>query len=251
MPSKSVCGRMYTQDEDYSVPQEGYSTDLDDRLRATLDALAKLPPGTIIDYGCGRGDIVRAAAELGWQSFGVEFSSQIAAKLSADIGVPVTTLDALDLRGARADVVVLNDVLEHMTELDDEFRSILSHLRPGGLVMAQGPLEGNANLFLHAVATFRRLKGSPRATTPPYHVLLATARGQRVFFRRSGLKELRYTVTEVAWPAPDRLPPLRDRRLFALYWLRSASQLIGRVVPAYSGNRYFYIGERTVTNPLP
>jgi hypothetical protein len=117
-------------------------------------------------------------------------------------------------------------------------------IKPGGLLLAQGPLEGNANLFT-AVLRLSRTVRRPRPTEmAPYHVLLATARGQRMLFRRFALTEIEFSVHEVAWPAPDRLScaDLGRPRAVGLFALRRCSQAVSKLRPRHWGNRYFYAG---------
>src|SRR5262249_51207943 len=116
--------------------------------------------------------------------------------------------------------------------------------KPGGTVLAQGPLEGNASVFTMVLRAARGAGVGRRvADMPPYHVVVATSAGQRQFFTRLGLDVLRYGVTEVAWPAPPRLRlALRAQpRAAALFALRKASQAVSAVVPGW-GNRYFFAG---------
>jgi hypothetical protein len=79
---------------------------------------------------------------------------------------------------------------------------------------------------------------------PPYHVLQATVRGQRVFFERVGLAEVAYAISEVAWPAPARLSmnDVQQPRKLALFLLRRLSQLSSTLNPTKWGNRYFFVG---------
>jgi SAM-dependent methyltransferase len=246
MPGPRIAALMYGAD--YAAFSESPPDELDHRLGTALAALRQRPMGRLIDYGCGRGDLLRAAADLGWDCLGVEFSSEIASRLSADLGIPVVTPEAAADAMPEADVLMLNDVIEHVTDLRERFPKILGLIRPDGILVAQGPLEGNPNLFAHAIASFRRLGPSGISEMPPYHVLLATSQGQRTFFRRSGLRELEYTVTEVAWPAPSDLSAsvVRNPRALTLFCLRRASQALGKAIPRYSGNRYFYVGGKSV-----
>lgn len=77
----------------------------------------------------------------------------------------------------------------------------------------------------------------------PYHVLLATATGQRLFFERLGLREISFRLSEVAWPAPDRVTASSRPRDVVLFLLRALSRLVSRFRPARFGNRYFYVGQ--------
>jgi SAM-dependent methyltransferase len=242
MPDQDISSRLYGMD--YAAFSGSQRDHPDTRLTSALDVLAKRPPGRLIDYGCGDGSFLRAAAKLGWQCEGVEFSPEVVRDLSTAMGLPVVDANNLHALTGRADVVALNDVIEHFSDLPSSFAAVLRLLKPSGLIIAQGPLEANSNLFTHTVALHRRTRRATSATMPPYHVLLATARGQRMFFRRVGLRELRFSVIEAAWPAPARLTRsvIGDSRALGLFLLRRVSRITGAVLPSYSGNRYLYVG---------
>jgi hypothetical protein len=142
------------------------------------------------------------------------------------------------------DVLHLGDVIEHLTRVDDQLPAILALLKPGAYLIAQGPLEANANLFQSLLRVFSAAKGGRSIEMAPYHVLLATAKGQRELFRRFGLREVEFEVSEVFWPAPARVT-VRDLllpRRVALHFVRRLSRVVSRIRPREWGNRYFYIG---------
>ena len=235
--------------EMYSLDYSGYSgeSEADHRIREAIAALNRFSTGTLIDYGCGGGQLLKEARQRGWRCAGVEFSRSVAYGLQQELELPIITPDQIEVWAGQADVVVLNDVIEHMTDLPEGLETTLRLLKPGGVLIAQGPLEANPNLFMHVVAGLRRLRRRPVADMPPYHVVLATAKGQRELFDRVGLTPMEYRVYEVAWPAPASLSAevMRSPRMLALYLLRVASRVAGRLLPDYSGNRYFYVGSGT------
>ena len=206
--------------------------------------LDRLTTGTFMDYGCGSGELLVAAKQRGWEVLGIELRKDVAEDTTARTELPVVTVDeALD-QGRFADVLHVGDVLEHLTDLDREMTRILSLIERGGLLLAQGPLEANGNLFNWTVRLARSL-GDRRATDmPPYHVILATVEGQWALFRRSELDAIEESVTEVSWPAPARLSSkdLLEARTVGLYVLRLASRALSRLRPRRWGNRYRYAG---------
>jgi hypothetical protein len=117
-------------------------------------------------------------------------------------------------------------------------------LKPNGVLLAQGPLEANANLFTFLVKTSRGFRGAPVLEMPPFHVLLATAAGQRKFFERFGLREIVFEVTEVAHPAPATisLSDASNPQKMTMFALRRASQTLTALNRGKWGNRYFYVG---------
>lgn len=207
--------------------------------------LKKLGRGAFLDYGCGAGPLLTAARGLGWEALGVELDEEVARRTAGQTGARVVSDPArLADNGPPADVLHLGDVIEHLTALDRQMPEILRLLKPGGVVLAQGPLEANPNLFTSTLKLARSVRRPRAAEMAPYHVLLATARGQQGFFKRFGLSELEFVVSEVCWPAPSRLGAgdLLRPKAVGMFALRKASQLVSAVRPKALGNRYFYAG---------
>jgi SAM-dependent methyltransferase len=212
-----------------------------------LSWLERLETGTFFDYGCGSGALLQRAREAGWSTVGLELDPEVAERVAAKTGLRIVskTSDLLNQGILPADVVHLGDVIEHLTDLDQQMPTILQLVKPNGVLLAQGPLEANANLFTLVMRIGRTIR--PRQIEmAPYHVLLATASGQRGFFDRFGLAQLEFSVQEVSWPAPgkfSRSVALRPRDC-CLYGIRRFSQLVSRLRPESWGNRYFYAGRR-------
>jgi len=244
MPDAETLARMYgpayaEQDSDPCVEDPKSP-------QKTLDWLRQRPSGVFVDFGCGSGSLLQAATSLGWNAIGVEHNEGVVRDTEARTGCRVLYgLSAL--RGSElpsVDVIHMGDVIEHLTAPFEVVRDLVGLLRPGGWLMAQGPLEAGPCLFTAAVRAAAQLR--PRRVTrmPPYHVLQATVRGQRAFFHRVGLTEVTYDVSEVAWPAPARLSitDIKQPRKLALFLLRRLSQLCSSLNPTEWGNRYFFIG---------
>jgi SAM-dependent methyltransferase len=210
-------------------------------------------PGVFLDFGCGKGELLRAAQNLGWRPIGLELDPAVARAVSTRLALPVLVASDHDVRSqhAQADVIHIGDVVEHLTRPLETVRSVLSLVKPGGLVLAQGPLEGGPCLYTSALRIWQRVVRPDPIEMPPYHVLQATVAGQRAFFARLGLEEVEYKISEVSWPAPPRLTRqmVRRPRAMALWALRRASMLASKSRPGTRGNRYFYAGRRGVAWP--
>lgn len=205
---------------------------------AVIASLAGSKPGIFVDFGCGDGKLLMAARDAGWQCCGIELNPDTANQTCTRTKIPVyTELSALPQ--GLADALHLGDVIEHLTEVETQFPAILSLLKPGGCLIAQGPLENNANLFTAMVRLVHRTRGHA-VDSLPYHVLLATSSGQRIFFERFHLRPVRFTITEEHWPAPAE--PFSSPRAATLFFLRRVSQFLTRLVGRNWGNRYFYVG---------
>ncbi len=243
MPRGEVLGRLYGPEYQAVLADHRNGGEREiGRVIQCFTVLARGLPGTFVDYGCGRGQLIQEVSRLGWRAIGVEFDDAVAASVAREIGVAVVGLDEAhcSLRG-RADVLHLGDVIEHLTAIDEQMPAILDLMAPGGVLIAQGPLENNANLFTLVLRLTRAMRARASSAMPPYHVLLATAEGQRRLFTRFGLAVRDFEVSEVAWPAPQRLG-LRDIgnvRVVAMFFLRLLSQLVSHISRRDWGNRYF------------
>jgi len=245
MPDQDVLAQMYGDDYQSRFVDDPMVDDPRQPLRV-VDWLKRGKAGTFLDYGCGNGEMLTQAAKLNWRAIGVEFDDEVANTVEKQTGLEVVGRSSELLDEPLADILHLGDVVEHLTEIEVQMPEILRLIKPGGLLLAQGPLEANSCLFTMTLSVTRSLRRRRPATMAPYHVLLATALGQRVLFRRFRLEELEYSVHEVSWPAPTSLSfsELKRPRLAGLFLVRRFSQAFSKFVPGW-GNRYFYVGRRS------
>jgi SAM-dependent methyltransferase len=234
MPDADALASMYGTDyagEEVTADQQRFDG-------WVIDRLAGRPTGTFLDYGCGDGRLLERVRDAGWRVAGVEFDPEVAAAVSRRLDSPVVVPDEAGSLPP-VDVVHLGDVIEHLTDPPPILRQVLDALRPAGTLLAQGPLEGNLNLFTVAVRASGLLRRS-EVSMPPFHVVLATARGQRALFERLGLRTIAFEVEEIAWPAPSHRPG--SAKGTALWAARKASQGATALVGGRTGNRYRYEG---------
>jgi SAM-dependent methyltransferase len=206
--------------------------------------LGKLEKGTFIDYGCGEGRFLVEAARAGWQVLGFEFDPEVAHSIEKKTGIKVVSDPALLRPKGTTDALLLSDVFEHLTDVNRQVPEILNLLKPGGILIAQGPMENNLTLFTGVLRLVRSLRGSPPVESPPYHVMMSTSKGQKAFFKRFNLERTCFEVYEVGWPVPDRLirSQWKQPRLVLLFLLRCLSKALCALRPLRCGNRYFYVG---------
>jgi SAM-dependent methyltransferase len=111
-------------------------------FRTTVGILDKLRPqrGSLLDVGCGHGWFLRAAAESGWRTVGIEPDPEIA-RLAAGSAqeVRMGSFPSALKPGERFDVISFNDVFEHLSDLAGALQASAAALRPGGLLAINLP----------------------------------------------------------------------------------------------------------------
>ena len=101
-------------------------------------------PGRILDVGCWTGSFLLAAREHGWDPVGIEPSKWAAEQARGDgLDVRTTTLDAHGLEPGGFRLIVLNDVIEHVTDPAASVRIIGELLEPDGSVFMATPDAGS------------------------------------------------------------------------------------------------------------
>ena len=100
--------------------------------RHTVAALRLAPGATVLDLGCGTGDLCDVVAAAGYFATGVDFSGGMLA--AAHTRAPLARADALSLPvpDASTDGVVSGFALRNFVDLDRFFRECARVLRPGG-----------------------------------------------------------------------------------------------------------------------
>lgn len=96
--------------------------------------------GSLLDVGCGTGEIAAAAARNGWRVQAVEPEAS-AAQMTRGRGVDVrtSTLEASGLPESAYDVVSAFHVLEHLPDSPAFLRTLAHWARPGGFVAIEVP----------------------------------------------------------------------------------------------------------------
>jgi len=131
--------------------------------------------GHLLDVGCGRGELLRAARDRGWSATGIELSSTFAdyAEKHSQAEILRVPLAECAFPSQSFDVVILQAVLEHLYAPDAVIREISRILRPGGVLYTDVPNE--EGLYARLGNMYQMLRGrdwvinlSP--TFSPFHV---------------------------------------------------------------------------------
>lgn len=166
---------------------------------------------TVLDYGCGFGAFLQAVKAAGFTPYGVEFDVDAARFASENAGcdvIAVANFPRSDLP-EKYDVIHLGDVLEHLPDPAETLSQLLPHLKPGGLLFVEGPLEVNPSPVYWAAHAFGTLKHVLRpqfvGQGKPTHLFRTGGSQQLAFFNQvaPALELLHWEIYETGWPYAD------------------------------------------------
>ncbi len=151
----------------YMEDEAWYQIQYNDRYDS-FDEHKKNGPGRILDVGCGPGLFLKCGKERGWETVGIEPSTQAAEK-ARSFGIDTIEdflSDELAPRLGQFDVVHTSLVLEHIPNPIDFLRTIHSVTKPGGLICVTAPNDYNP--FQHALREVDGFK--PWWVVPTHHL---------------------------------------------------------------------------------
>jgi 2-polyprenyl-3-methyl-5-hydroxy-6-metoxy-1,4-benzoquinol methylase len=145
-------GELYSKDywlkrqsERYGLPslEERARLDLPERCVHWLNLLLKrrLPPAKVLEIGCAHGGYVALMRWAGYDASGTEMSPAIVEFAKSTFAIPMATgrIEELDFPAASLDVIVLNDVIEHLPDPVATLGHCATLLRPDGFFIIQTP----------------------------------------------------------------------------------------------------------------
>ena len=151
-----------------------------DSNRLAVMGLDKVPPGRLLEVGCGSGGLLALLDTLGWQVEGQEIDAQAAAFTHNTYGVKVHIgpLGALAIPEASFDVIIMNHVIEHVHDpiaLLVECQRLLK--RQGQLIVATPNLASEGH---------RRFRSCWVHLDPPRHLHLFSCEALRRVAQKAG-----------------------------------------------------------------
>ncbi len=138
----------------------------------------QLPKGLLIDVGCGNGDKLKLASQLGWQAQGIELdASAVQAAQAQGLRVEQGGYELLAHYKGQVDCVVCSHVLEHVHQPLHMLELLLASLKPQGVLLLSVP---NAASFLrnHYGENWRGLEAPRHLAIPDGAWLMAHLRAQ-------------------------------------------------------------------------
>jgi len=232
-PTAAELARAYSED----YPRSGhYGTDgagifesAAPFYRAVLAQLrrASLPPGPILDVGCGWGGMCRLLREDGYDYLGVDFESEsLDYCRTLSLNVRAGTLSSLNAGDGDYAAILLLGVFEHLQDHADVLNRVATLLKPGGVLLILSP---TARLYTIAARLRQRLLSTSELSElhatfcPPWHTAIFSIAGARHLIERHGF------VVERLVPSPSGKSKgaIRFIQLLATFVARTGSGIFG------------------------
>lgn len=160
------------------------------RLSAAEAArMADAPPGRVLEVGVGEGFTLDYFIGLGWSAEGLDFTADGVAQFfpqhldKVRTGDAFTLLDAVIAEGRVYDLVICNNVVEHVIDpfgLVERLRAIVA---PGGMLRLAAPNDGS---WLQHEIVGRGLAKPDFWVNPPEHLSYFTAPSLTRLMERAG-----------------------------------------------------------------
>lgn len=145
-------GELYSRDywlrrqsEKHGLPslESRTRTDLPERCVHWLNLLLRrrLPPARVLEIGCAHGGYVALMRWAGYDASGTEMSPFIVNYAKETFGVPVQAgrIEELAFASQSLDVIILNDVIEHLPDPVGTLGTCARLLKPDGFFIIQTP----------------------------------------------------------------------------------------------------------------
>ena len=102
--------------------------------------IVELPRGFLIDVGCGNGNTLKLARQLGWQTLGIELdSAAVAVARAQGLEVVQGSYEALAHYEGKASCIICSHVLEHVHRPLQLLKLLLGSLTPEGVLLLAAP----------------------------------------------------------------------------------------------------------------
>lgn len=191
-------GRTYLQDFD-TIKSVGV------RRAATIAARTR---GRILDVGCAYGPFLAAAAEQGFEPYGIDIAEDPVRHVNEALGFRAHVADVLDFEPRATfgidcfDAVALWYVIEHIAQLDQLLRKLGDWIRPGGVLAFSTPNGSGVSARRRTERFFRE--------SPSDHLTIWSPRTARVVLEQYGFRSYQTTVTG---HHPERYPAVQAGRI--------------------------------------
>ncbi len=143
--------------------------------------------GRLLEVASGQGRLLRAAVELGWDAIGNDISPMVADQAQKLSGAPflVGPIEKVELEDDSFDVIILNNVFEHLESPSAVLRQLTRALRQGGVMYLQ---------TLSAQSLSMWAQGHDWYYFDPGHLFVPSHVSMAHYFRRAHLQVIEFST---------------------------------------------------------
>lgn len=190
--------KLYSREGDYSykleelaAPPEAGPYVFPRSRRIALDKIQKIKPSNLLEIGCGTGDFLRAAEEMGIKAWGSDVSANALAlarqRVKAELFCGILAADTFG--GRTFDMVCSWEVLEHVPSPREFMQTIWNRLEPNGFVFLSTPNYESRYMWQNMPQDAR--------SRPPVHVTFWTQNSLKTLLSQAGFEQVsveRYSI---------------------------------------------------------
>jgi SAM-dependent methyltransferase/GT2 family glycosyltransferase len=159
-------------------------------------------PRTVLDVGCGQGELGHLLKARGHYVVGVDRTE---ARFELDEFIRADLAQGLPIAEERRfDVIVLADVLEHLVAPAELLRAVRAHLAPGGRVLVS--LPNAVHWSLRAQVARGKFQYTNKGLLDREHLRFFTRASATRLFEEANLRVVSCRTTPIPWE--NVLPPL-------------------------------------------
>jgi 2-polyprenyl-3-methyl-5-hydroxy-6-metoxy-1,4-benzoquinol methylase len=183
------------QRQDLGLPDiyQRARADLPERCLYWLRTLLsyKLPPANVLELGASHGGFVALLRWAGFDAIGTELSPWVVdfARQTFDVPMLLGDIDQQQQPAHSFDVIVLNDVLEHLPDPLGTLRHCTDLLKPDGIILIQTPSYPDSHTYAELVQGDDRFVEMLEAKE---HLYLFSQRAAQQLFERLGYGTLHF-----------------------------------------------------------
>lgn len=160
-----------------------------------LELIGDAPARTVLDIGCGQGEMAHLARQRGHYVVGID---QYPPKFPLDEFIPGNIMEALPIAPERQfDVIVLADVLEHMMDPSKLLREARQHLAPNGRILVS--LPNSVHWSVRAIIASGRFDYTNQGILDRGHLRFFTLASAKRLFNDAELVIESTLTTPVPW----------------------------------------------------
>lgn len=148
------------------------------------------PKGRFLEVGCAGGAFLNAAHQEGYETHGVEYSSDAAQFARAKFGLRVITgdLQSAQFDNGMFDIVYLGDVLEHLPDPRGTLRELHRIMVDDGLLVIECPTQTNTLFSRIGFLMYGLLRKNATVQLPPYHLFEYRPTSLSTLLNRTGFR---------------------------------------------------------------